>query len=97
MIDNYVFTQGWLPFVTTAFYLDAEPYVADGLFVGHKLRFHFGNEYRHEQFPYVVVSGWIWAWRQAEFEECICELYGWLGSHEYAEACQAFQAIVRAE
>ena len=95
MIDNYVMTGWWLPFIKHAFFLDTEPYVADGIFIKHRLRVHFGDEFRHEAFPYVVVSGWIWAWQQERFDECMCELYGALGSREYAEACQAFQAIAR--
>lgn len=93
MIDNYVMTDRWLPFVKHAFFLDTEPYVADGIFIKHRLRVHFGAEFKHEAFPYVVVTGWIWVWQQERFDECMRELYAKLRSQEYVNACAVFQKI----
>lgn len=93
--DNFVLTYGSIPFTPTFFYLDREPYVADRIFIEHKLRVHFKNDFTHDAFPYDVVVAWVWPWQVERFKECMGELRVELSAHDedFELACECLQKL----
>ena len=93
---NYLKATGL--FRTHSFYLDKEPWIADRIFIRHKLRVHFkGNMYK-DGYPYQIVHAWVWKSQEHEFDGCMAELYNTsllMGRGDYAEACDIMRELNR--
>ena len=93
MSKNYVRTVNANPLTYWYFYVDREPYEADSVFIDHRLRVGFGDEYEIPDSPYVLVVARVWRWRANEFERCMAELAERLYSPGYVHACVILKTI----
>ena len=89
MTKNYIRTSG-LPWRAYYFYLDKEPYIADGIFVNHELNVHFKKEFEMPGTEYHIVTCLVSRKKAAEFEQCMFELHRLSllnGRDDYVDAC----------
>lgn len=80
-------------FLNTHFvFFDTEDYLADGLFIKHQVKVHFGHEYVHPDSPYRAILCYVRRRDEAKFLSAIEELPNKMllcGHTDYLDVCQA--------
>lgn len=88
---NYIKLRNWRPFTCQYMFLDTEDYLADKLFIRHKVAVDFGTEYVNKESGYVVITCRIRKWHEKQFREALAALPDkmlLLGHTDYADSCK---------
>lgn len=74
-------------------FADTEEYLADQIFVKHKIKVDFGKEYAHADSPYLIIFCKVRKPHAAEFESALLEMGNkmiLMGHTDYEHWCAAF-------
>ena len=77
--------------------LDCDEYLADQLFIKHKVPVKFGKEYRKNDSRYCVISCKIRKRYEEEFKKALAEMDNKMilrGYTDYADFCENFNTII---
>lgn len=88
---NYIKLRSWRPFSCQYVFLDTKEYLADRLFISHKIPVRFGSEYVNKKSKYVVIFCRIRKWNEEQFKEALAALPDkmlLMGYTDYADFCK---------
>ena len=71
-------------------FLDTEDYLADGLFIKHRVRVYFGDEFVKPDSPYCAIFCHVRKWDEKRFHAAMSELPNKMllcGHVDYLDAC----------
>ena len=77
--------------------MDCDEYLADQLFIKHKVPVKFGKEYRKNNSRYCVISCKIRKRYEEEFKKALAEMDNKMilrGYTDYADFCENFNTII---
>ena len=98
MIKNYLdLGRHWL-FFHQFFFLDTEDYLADQLFIRHKVRVWFRGEYARPDHPYRFICCFVRRKDKQRFLDALSELpdkMAILGHTDYDAFCEKWDGIFR--
>lgn len=97
ILNNYLKLKTMSPFTYSYIFLDCDEYLADQLFIKHKVPVKFGKEYRKNDSRYCVISCKIRKRYEEEFKKALAEMNNKMilrGYTDYADFCENFNTII---
>lgn len=94
---NYMKLKKFSLFFNNYIFLDTEKYLADQLFINHKVRVHFGVEFTKEETPYRFICCKIRKKDEQRFIDALGEMNNkalLLGYEDYAKYCGIFDEML---
>ena len=98
MIKNYMDLGRFLLIYYRFAFWDTEDYLADQLFIRHRVRVRFGDEYVHPEYPYRVIFCRIRRKDKQRFLDALAEMsnkMALLGHPDYDAFCESWSRIFR--
>ncbi len=99
--NNFIEVETKTPGKIAFFYVDTSQYLADRVFIDHKIFVSFKkNELRRNDSPYVVVQCSTKKANRQKFLDAMADLERkmlLLGHDDYSEFCLRFQAVVKGD
>lgn len=96
-LENYLKLKTFSPFSSSYVFLDCDEYLADQLFIKHKVPVNFGGEFVRDDTRYRVISCKIRKKHEENFLKALSEMYNKMilrGYDDYQEFCENFNAII---
>lgn len=96
-MNNYLKLKTMSPFTYSYIFLDCDEYLADKLFIKHKVPVKFGKEYRKNDSRYCVISCKIRKRYEEEFKKALAEMNNKMILRcytDYADFCENFNTII---
>lgn len=97
ILDNYLKLRTISLFTYSYMFLDCDEYLADQLFIKHKVPVKFGKEYCKLDSKYRVISCKIRKRYAEEFKEALAEMNNKMllcGYVDYAAFCENFKSLI---
>ena len=88
--DYYQLLHKFSLFNTYFAFLDTEDYLADGLFINHRVRVYFGDEFVKADIPYRIIFCHVRKWDKERFCNAMRELPNKMllcGNADYLSVC----------
>lgn len=96
-MENYLKLKTISPFTNSYMFLDCDEYLADQLFIKHKVPVRFGEEYCKSGSKYRVISCKIRKRYEERFKKALAEMNNKMilrGYADYTEFCDGFRALI---
>ena len=96
-MNNYLKLKTMSPFTYSYIFLDCDEYLADQLFIKHKVPVKFGKEYRKNDSRYCVMSCKIRKRYEEEFKKALAEMNNKMilrGYTDFTDFCENFNTII---
>lgn len=94
-MENYLKVRTYSPFSYSYVFLDCNEYLADQLFIKHKVPVKFGGEFVRDDSKYRIISCKIRKKYEKSFLNALSEMYNKMilrGYGDYQEFCEIFNA-----
>ena len=96
-MENYLKLKTFSPFSCSYVFLDCDEYLADQLFIKHKVSVKCGGEFVRDDSRYRIISCKIRKKYEQSFLKALSEMYNKMilrGYGDYQEFCENFNAIM---
>ena len=97
-MSNYIQFSDFSLFRYNFAYVDTPDYLADDIFISHRLRgVKFGKEASHPDHGYRVIFCSVYKWKKSQFIKCMDELKTKMlmcGHSDYVDFCQELNDMI---
>lgn len=96
-MENYLKLKSFSPFSSSYVFLDCDEYLADQLFIKHKVPVKFGGEFVRDGSRYRIISCKIRKKYEKSFLDALSEMYNKMilrGYEDYQEFCENVNAVL---